>query len=249
MPSALVVPLLVFGIWSHCVCVLSRFSCGWLCTTLWTLAYQAPLSMGFSRQEYWSGLQCPPPRDLPDPWMEPMSHISCIGRQVLYHYFHMESPSSPITSWQINSEKVETVTDFSFLEFKIPVESDCSHKNKRWCLFLRKAMTNLDSVLKSRDITLPKKICIVKAMFFPVVTYECESCIIKKAEGWRINAFKLWCWRRLLRLPWTARKSNLSVLKETNPEYSLEGLMLRLKLQYFGYLMQRADSLEKTWCW
>ena len=141
---------------------------------------------------------------------------------------------------------MEAVTDLFSWATKSLWTVTTAMKLKDACSLKGKAMTNLDSVLKSRDITLPKKICIVKAMFFPVVTYECESCTIKTAEGWRINAFKLWCWRRLLRLPWTARKSNLSVLKETNPEYSLEGLMLRLKLQYFGYLMQRADSLEKT---
>ena len=152
--------------------------------------------------------------------------------------------SSPITSWQIARGKVETVTDFIFLGSKITVDRDCIHEIKRWLLLGRKAMTNLDNVLKSRDITLPAKVLLVKAMVFPVVMYGCESWTIKKAESQRINAFKLWCWRRLLRVSWTARRSNQSILKELNPEYSLEGLML--KLQYFGHLMWRADSLEKT---
>ena len=136
--------------------------------------------------------------------------------------------------------------DFIFLGSKITADGDCSHEIKR-CLFLgKKAMANLDSVLKSRDITLPTKVCIVKAMVFPVVMDECESWIIKKAECQRIDAFELWCWRRLLRVPCTARRSSQSILKEISPEYSLEGLMLKLKLQYFGHLMRRTDSLEKT---
>ena len=139
---------------------------------------------------------------------------------------------------------METVTDFNFLGSNITADGDCSHKIKRHLLLGRKAMTNLDSILKSRDISLPTKVHIVKAMIFPVVIYGCERWTIKKAESQRIDAFKLWCWRRLLRVPWTARRSNQSILKEINPEYSLEGLML--KLQYFGHLMQRADSLEKT---
>ena len=129
------------------------------------------------------------------------------------------------------------MTDFLFLGFKITVDGDCSHEIRRRLLLGRKAMTNLDSVLKSRDITLPTKVCIVKAMVFPVVMYSCESWTIKKAECQRIDAFKLWCWRRLLKVPWTARRSNQSILREINPEYSLEGLMLKLKLQYFGHLM------------
>ena len=154
--------------------------------------------------------------------------------------------SGPITSWQIEQEKVETVTDFIFLGSKITVDGDCSHEIKRRLLLGRKAMTNLDSILKSRDITLLTKVCLVKAtvMVFPVVMYGCESWTIKKAEHQRIDAFELWCWRRLLRVPWTARRSNQSILKEISPEYSLEGLML--KLQYFGHLMQRTYSLEKT---
>ena len=139
--------------------------------------------------------------------------------------------------------QVEVVTDFLFLGFKITVDGDCSHEIRRWLLFGRKAMTNLGSILKSRDIPLPTKVRLVKAMVFPVVMYGCESWTIKKAEHQSIDAFELWSWRRLLRVPWTARRSNLSILKEINPEYSL---MLKLNLQYFGHLMRRADSLEKT---
>ena len=141
---------------------------------------------------------------------------------------------------------METVTGFLFLGSKVTADGDCNHEIKRCLLLGRKPITNLDSILKSRDITLPTKVCLVKAMVFPVVMYGCESWTIKKAECWRINASELWCWRRLLRVPWTARISNQSVLKEISPEYSLEGLMLKLKLQYFGHLMQRTDSLEKT---
>ena len=137
---------------------------------------------------------------------------------------------------------METVTDFIFLGSKITADGDCSHEIKRHLLLGRKVMTNLDSILKSRDITLPTKACLVKAIVFPVVTYVCENWTIKKAERWRIDAFELWWWIRLLRVPWTARRSNQSVLKEINPE----GLMLKLKLQYFGHLIWRADSLEKT---
>ena len=143
-----------------------------------------------------------------------------------------------------NGETMETVTDFISGGFKITADGDCCHEMKRQLLLGRKAMTNLDSIFKSRDITLQTKVHTVKAMVFPVVMYECESWIIKKANCWRIDAFELWCWRRLLRDPWTARRSNQSILKEINPEYSLEGLML--KLQYFHHLMWRADSLEKT---
>ena len=141
---------------------------------------------------------------------------------------------------------METVRDFIFLGSKITADSDCSHETKRRLLLGRKAMTNLDSILQSRDITLLTKVCLVNAIAFPVVVYGCESWAIKKAEHWRIDAFELWCWRRLLRLPWTARRSNQSILKEIRPEYSLEGLMLKLKLQYSGHLMWRADSFEKT---
>ena len=148
--------------------------------------------------------------------------------------------------WQIDGENVETVTDFIFSGSKIPTDGDCSHKIKRHFLLGRKAVTNLDSVLKSRDITLLTKVYIVKAMVFPEVMYGCESWTIKKAECQRIDAFELWCWRRLLRVPGTARRSNQSILKEISPGSSLEGLMLKLKLQYFGHIMPRADSLEKT---
>ena len=148
----------------------------------------------------------------------------------------------PITSWQIDGEAMETVIDFITLVSKITADGDCSHEIKRSLLLGRKIMTNLDSILKSRNITLPTKGHLVKAVVFPVVMYGCESWTIKKAEHRRIDAFKLWCWRGLLRVPWTARRSNQSILKEINPEYSLEGLMLKLKLQYFGHLMQRTDS-------
>ena len=153
--------------------------------------------------------------------------------------------SGPITSWEIDGETVETVSDFIVLGSKITADGDCSHEIKRHLLLGRKVMTNLDSILKSRDITLPTKVRLVKAMFFPVVMYGCESWTVKKAER-RIDAFELWCWRRLLSVPWTARRSNQSILKETSPGCSLEGLMLRLKVQYFGHLMRRVDSLEKT---
>ena len=152
--------------------------------------------------------------------------------------------SSLNTSWQIDEEKVETVINFLFSDSKITVDSDCSHKIKRRLLLGRKAMTNLDDIIKSRDITLLAKVHIVKAMIFPVVMYSCESWTIKKAECQRIDVFELWFWRRLLRVLWTARRSNQSILKDINPKYSWEGL--KLKLQYFGHLMQRADSFEKT---
>ena len=151
--------------------------------------------------------------------------------------------SGPITSRKIDAETMETVTDFIFLGSKITADGDCSHEIKR-CLLLEGKLTNLDSIFKSRDITLPTKVCLIKAMVFPVVMYGCESWTIKKDEHQRINAFELWCWRSLLRVPWTARRSNQSILKEISPEYSLDGLML--KLQYFGHLMGRTDSLEKT---
>ena len=141
---------------------------------------------------------------------------------------------------------METVTDSIFLGSKISADGDCSHVIKRHLLLGRKAMTNLDSILKSRDVTLPTKIHLVKAMVFPVVMYGFENWTIKKAECWRIDAFELWCWRRLLRVPWIARRSNQSILREISPEYSLEGLMLKLKLQYFGHLIWRIDSVEKT---
>ena len=152
----------------------------------------------------------------------------------------------PITSWQIDGETVETVADFIFGGSKITADGDCSHEIKRCLLLARKVMTKLDSKLKTRDITLSKKVCLVKAMVFPVVMYGCESWSIRKAEFRRIDVFELWCWRRLLRVPWTATRSNRSILKEINPGCSLEGLMLKLKRQYFGHLMRRADLFVKT---
>ena len=154
--------------------------------------------------------------------------------------------SSPITSWEIDGEIVEIVRDFIFLGSKVTADGECSHEIKRPLLLGRKAMTNLDSILKSRDITLPAKVRLDKAMVFPVVGYGCESCTIRKAEHRRIDAFELWWWRRLLRVPWTARRFNQSILKEISPEYSLEGLILKLKLQYSGHLIQGNDSFEKT---
>ena len=145
--------------------------------------------------------------------------------------------SGPIISWQIDGEKVEKAAHFIFLVSKITADGDCSHEINRCLLPGKKVMTNLNSILKSRDITLPTKVHLVKAMVFPVITYRCESWTIKKAERQRTDAFKLWCWRRLLRIPWTARRSNQSILKENNPEYSLERLMLKLKLQFFSHLM------------
>ena len=153
--------------------------------------------------------------------------------------------SGPITSWQIDGETVETVSDFTFLGSKVTANGDCSHEIKRCLLLERKAMTNLDSILKSRDSTLSTKVCLVKAMAFPVVLNGCKSWTIKKAEHKGIDAFELWCWRRLLRVPWTARRSNQSILKEISPECSLEGLMLKLKLHYSGHLVWRANSFEK----
>ena len=154
--------------------------------------------------------------------------------------------SGPITSWEIDGETVETVSDFIYLGSKITADGDCSHEIKRHSLLGRKFMTNLDSIFKSRDITLPTKVHLVKAVVFPVVMYGCESWTVKKAEHQRIDAFEMWCWRRPLRVPWNARRSNQSILKEISPGCSLEGLMLKLKLQYFGHLMWKADSFEKT---
>src|SRR5574341_810500 len=154
--------------------------------------------------------------------------------------------SGLITSWEIDGETVETVSDFIFLGSKITADGDCSHEIKRRLLLGRKVMTNLDSILKNRDITLTTKVCLVKAVVFPVVRFGCESWTVKKAERRRIDAFEVWCWRRLLRVLWTARRSNQSLLKEVSPGCSLEGMMLKLKLQYFGHLMRSVDSLEKT---
>ena len=154
--------------------------------------------------------------------------------------------SGPITSWEIDGETVETVSDFIFGGYKITVDGDFSHEIKRRLLLGRKVMTNLDSIFKSRDITLLTKVRLVKAMVFPLVMYGRESWAVKKAEHHRIDAFELWCWRRLLKVLWTARRSIQSVMKEISPGVSLEGMMLKLKLQYFGHLMRRVDSLEKT---
>ena len=153
--------------------------------------------------------------------------------------------SGPITSWQIDGETMEIVTDFIFLGSKITADGECSHEIKRHLVLGRKVMTNLDNILKSRDITLPTKVHLVKALVYPVVMYGCESLTIKKTECQSIDVFELWCWRRLLWVPWTARRSNLSILKEISPKCSLEGLMLQLKFQYFSHLMWRTDSLEK----
>ena len=161
-------------------------------------------------------------------------------------FFSKIMASGPITSWQRDGETVETVRTFIFLGSKITADGDCSHEIKRCLLLRRKAMTNLDSILENRDITLPTKVHLDKAIFLPVVMYGCESWTLKNAERQRIDTFKLQRWRRLLRISWTARRSNQSILKEISPEYSLERLMLKLKLQYFGHLMQRTDSLEKT---
>ena len=154
--------------------------------------------------------------------------------------------SGPITLWEIDGERVETVSDFILGGSKITADGDCSHEIKRCFLLGRKVLTNLDSILKSRGITLPTKVCLVKAIVFPVVMYGCESWTVKKTEHQRIDAFELWCWRSLLRVPWTARRSNQSILKKISSGISLEGMMLKLKLQYFGHLMRRVESLEKT---
>ena len=174
-------------------------------------------------------------------------------KEEICHYFHLfpfylkySIASGPIISWEVDGETVETVSDFILGGSKITPDGDCSHEFKRCLLLGRKVMTNLDSISKSRDITLPTKVYLVKAMVFPVVMYRCESWTVKKVEHQRIDAFELWCWRRLLRVTWTASRSNQSILKEISPGCSLEGLMLKLELQYFGHLMQRVDSLEKT---
>ena len=157
--------------------------------------------------------------------------------------------SGPITSWHVDGETMETVRDFIFGGSKITADGDCSHQMKRRLLLGRKVMTNLDSIFKSRDVTLPTKVCLVKAIVFPVVMCECEGWTVKKAEHWRIDVFELWCWRRFLSVPWLARRSSLSILKEINSEYSLERLLLILKLQYFGYLMRGATQWKTPWCW
>ena len=200
--------------------LLSHFSRVRLCATPETAAHQAPPSLGFSRQEHWSGLPFPSPK-----------HESERGEWKSWlkaqHSEMKIMASGPITPWEIDGETVETVSDFIFLGSKLTADGDCSHEIKR-CFLGRKVMTNLDSIFKSRDLTLPTKVRLVKAMVFPVVMYGCESWTVKKAECWRVDAFELWCWRRLLRVPWTARRSNQSILKEINPGCSLEGLMLKL---------------------
>ena len=157
--------------------------------------------------------------------------------------------SGPITSWEIDGETVETVSNLIFLGSKITADGDCNHEIKRCLLLRRKAMTNLDSIVKNKDIILPTKVCLVKVTVFPVVMYGCESWTIKKAECRRFDAFELWCWRRLLRVPWTARRSNQSILKEISPGCSLKGLMLKLKLQYFGHLMEELTHWKRPRCW
>ena len=157
--------------------------------------------------------------------------------------------SGPITSWETDGETVETVWDFILGGSKITADGDCSHEIKRHLLLERKVITNLDSILKSRDITLPTQVCLVKAMVFPVVMYGCESWTLKKAECRIIDAFELWCWKRIWGVPWTAKRSNQAILKEISPACSLEGLTLKLKFQYFGHLMQRADYRKRPWCW
>ena len=174
------------------------------------------------------------------------SELNSEDDQLNGHEFEQVPGVGDIASWQIDGETVETVADFIFLGSKITVDGDCSHEIKRRLLLGRKVMTNLDSILKSRDITLSTKVCLVKALVFLVVIYGCDSWTIKKAEHRRIDAFELWYWRRLLREPWTARRSNQSILKEISHGFSLVGLILKLKLQYFGHLIQRVDSFEKT---
>jgi len=182
------------------------------------------------RRKYWSGLPCPPPGDLPNPGIKPMASPASSASEV--NSLPLSHPGSPgiTTSWQIEGSKVQTVTDFIFLGSKITVDSDWNHEIKRCLLLGRKVMTNLGSVLKSRDITLPTKVHIVKTMVFLVVMYGCKSWTIKKAEHQRTDAFKLWSWRRFLRIPWTTSTSNQSILKEINPDCSLEGLILKLNL-------------------
>ena len=186
--------------------------------------------------------------ELKSPLMEVKEKNEKVGLKLNIQKTNIRA-SGPITSWQIDGETMEIVTDLIFGGSKITADGDCSHDIKTYLLLGRKVMTNLDSILKSRDITLPTKVCLLKAMVFPVVIYECESWTIKKVERWRTDAFELWCWRRLLRVPWTARRSNQSFLKETSPEYSLEGLMLQLKPQYFGHLLEELTHLKRPWCW
>ena len=181
-------------------------------------------------------------------WMKVKEESENVGLKLSFQKTNIIA-SGPITSWQIDGETMETVTDFILGGSKITADGDCNHEIKRHLLLGRKARTNLDSILKSRDITLQTKVCLGKVMVFPVVMCKCDSWTIKKAEHWRTDAFELWCQWRLLRVPWTARRSNQSILKEISLEYSLEGLMLKLKLQYFGYLIRRTNSFKRPWCW
>ena len=181
-------------------------------------------------------------------WMKVKEESENVGLKLSFQKTNIMA-SGPITSWQIDGETMETVTDFILGGSKITADGDCNHEIKRHLLLGRKARTNLDSILKSRDITLQTKVCLGKVMVFPVVMCKCDSWTIKKAEHWRTDAFELWCQWRLLRVPWTARRSNQSILKEISLEYSLEGLMLKLKLQYFGYLIRRTNSFKRPWCW
>ena len=192
------------------------------------------MGIRISKCEFEGDINIQIPWEFSVPFLDSQVGKSVVGPRTL---------SGPITSWQIDVETIETVTDFIFLGSKITADGDCSHEIKRHLFLGRKTMTNLDSILKSRDITLSTKLHIVKAMVFPVVMYGCESWTIKKADHRRIDAFELWCWRRLLRVPWTARRSNQSIVKEISPGCSLEGLMLKLKLQYFDHLMQRAELI------
>ena len=182
-------------------------------------------------------------------WMYSKCHdlqVNLTHKLLFKFLLEVSMASSPITSWEIDGETVEIVSDFILGGSKITADGDCSHEIKRRLLLGRKVMTNLDSIFKNRDITLPTKVRLVKAMVFPVVMYGCESWTVKKAECQRIEGFELWCWRRLLRVPWTARRSNQSILREISPGISLEGMTLKLKVQYFGHLMRTVDSLEKT---
>ena len=202
--------------------------------------------MGFSRQEYWSGVPLPSlEKELKSLFMREKEESEKVGLKLNIQKTKIMA-SGPITSWQIDGETVETVTDFIFLGSRITEDGDCSHEIKRRLFLGRKAMTQSRQVVKSKDIILPTKVHLVKAMVFPVVMYGCESWTVKKAERQEIDALELWCWRRLLRVPWIARRSNQSVLKEMSPGCSLEGPMLKMKLQYTGHLMGRTDSLEKT---
>ena len=230
-----------------CVCV-----CALSCSIVLPFATRFLCPWRFSKQEYWSRLPCPARGQKVKRNKEPLDE----GERGEWESGLKLSiqkaknvASGPITLWQIDGEKVETVADFISLGSKITADGNCSHEIKRPSLLGRKAMTNLDSILKNRDITLLTKVRVVKAIIFPVVMYRCESWTIKKAERWRTDSFKLWCWRRLLRVPWTARRSNQSILKEINSEYSLEGLIMKLKFQYFGTWCEEPTHWERPWSW